>query len=62
MTKLTKKQIRAIVTHTPAELRNQPARLVDTLGYYQPSNANWSYRAGWTSDGALVVDYFGKIL
>ena len=62
MTKLTKKQIRAIVAHTPAELKGQQVQLDDTLGYYQPSNANWSYRAGWTSDGALVVDYFGKIL
>ena len=62
MTKLTKKQIRAIVAHTPAELKGQQVQLDDILSYYQPSNANWSYRAGWTSDGALVVDYFGKIL
>ena len=60
--KLTKKQIVAIIQHTPDELRNQPVHLTETWGDYQPSNANWSYRAGWTSDGALVVDYFGKIL
>ena len=62
MTKLTKKQIRAIVAHTPAELKGQQVRLDDILGCYQPASANWCYRAGWTRDGVLVVTQFGEIL
>lgn len=59
--KLTWKQIIAIINHTPPELKHKQDHLNETLGYFQPSGANWSYRAGWTYEGNLVVLRFGEI-
>lgn len=60
--KLTKKQIDAIRAHTPEELKGKQVHLAETLGHFQKSGANWSYIAGWTYDGALVVARFGEVL
>ena len=60
--KLTRKQVTAIIAHTPQELKGKQDHLTEELGYYQPSGVNWSYRAGWTYEGNLVVLYFGVIL
>ena len=60
--KLTKKQIDAIRAHTPEELKGKQVHFAETLGYFQKSGANWSYIAGWTYDGALVVTRFGEVL
>lgn len=59
--KLTKKQIEAIKAHTPEELKGKQVSIWDTLGSYSKANANWSYRAGWTRDGILVVTVFGEV-
>lgn len=59
--KLTRKQIIEIMNHTPANLKHTHATIVDLLGYFTPSNANWSYRAGWTREGVLVVTCFGEV-
>lgn len=59
--KLTRKQIIAIINPTPPELKHKQDHLDETLGYFQPSGANWSYRAGWTYEGNLVVLRFGEI-
>ena len=40
--KLTKKQIVAIVRHTPAELKGQQVQLDEILGCYQPAAALWT--------------------
>lgn len=58
---LTKKQIDAIIANTKKELKGKSASIAQTLGYYQKSGANWSYIAGWTYDGYLVVTIFGQI-
>lgn len=60
--KLTKKQIETIRRNTPEELKGKQENLVETLGYYTPAGANWSYRAGWTAAGAFVVTRFGEIM
>ena len=60
--KLTKKQIDAIRAHTPAELKGQQVSIWETLGTYSKPSANWSYRAGWTRDGVLVVTVFGEVM
>ena len=59
--KLTRKQIFEIMNHTPANLKHTHATIEDPLGYFTPSGANWSYRAGWTREGVLVVVRFGEI-
>ena len=59
--KLTRKQIVAIIQHTPADLKHTQATIAAPLGYFTPSNANWSYRAGWTREGVLVVTRFGEV-
>lgn len=59
---LTKKQLDIIREHTPEELRGQQARIVDRLGMYWKSGANWAYIAGWTADGVLVVTRFGEVM
>ncbi len=60
--KLTKKQIDIIRAHTPEELKGTQTTISQTLGYFQPYEANWSYLAGWTYDGVLVVTRFGEVM
>lgn len=60
--KLTKKQIDMIRQHTPENLKGKQVTISHTLGYFQPYEANWSYVAGWTYDGLLVVTRFGEIM
>lgn len=60
--KLTKKQIETIRRNTPEELKGKQAHIVETLGYYTPAGANWSWRAGWTMDGLFVVTRFDEIM
>ena len=65
MSRLTKKQIRQIIDHTPAELKGTTpgsSGIRETLGYYTKEDANWSYVAGWTKEGVLVVMRFGEIM
>ena len=62
--KLTKRQIDTIIENTPTELKGFHTSFESDLGYFMPSNANWSYRAGWVKfNGALivVVKVFGVI-
>jgi hypothetical protein len=59
--KLTKKQIDLIIEYTKKELKGKSTSIFKTLGYYQKNNANWSYLAGWTYEGDLVVTVFGEI-
>ena len=63
--KLTRKQIELIKEHTPQELKGrQDFRIVVDFGRYQPSNANWSYKAGYINYNGLmllVVTRFGEI-
>lgn len=59
---LTKKQIETIRRHTPEALKGTQVMICETLGYFQPAGANWSYRAGWTRDGILVVTRFGEVM
>lgn len=59
--KLTLKQIREIINHTKKELKATQQSLAQELGYYQSVGANWSYIAGWTYDGDLVVTVFGQV-
>ena len=60
--KLTKKQIDAIRRKTPASLKGKQDRIYTELGYYRPSNANWSYIAGWNRDGQLIVIRCGEVM
>ena len=68
--KLTKKQIEMIRANTPDEIKGKQVSSIneaygDTLGYYQPSQANWAYTAQYiTYKGAkyLVVTRFGEIM
>lgn len=60
--KLTKKQIDAIRAHTPEEMKGKQTHISESLGYYMPTNANWSYQAGWTFEGVLVVLRFGEVM
>jgi len=59
--KLTKKQIKLIIERTKKELINTSQSICEMLGYYQPNGANWSYQAGWTYEGELVVTVFGQV-
>lgn len=59
--KLTKKQIDIIIKNTKPELKGTFPVIVETLGYYTKSECNWSYRAGFTSEGFLVVTVFGEV-
>lgn len=60
--KLTKKQIDLIREKTDRDLVGTQQSIYTELGYYAPANANWSYRAGWTRDGQLVVTRFGEVM
>lgn len=60
--KLTKKQIDMIREHTPKELKGKQVCISYTFGTFQPFEANWSWVAGWTHDGILVVTRFGEVM
>lgn len=63
--KLSKKQIELIKANTPDKYKGKQAMIVDSLGYFMPAGANWSYRAGWAVfDGVcvLVVTRFGEVM
>lgn len=60
--KLSKKQIDLIRKNTKKDLKGYHASIAEVLGYFQRAGANWSYIAGWTYDGDLVVTRFGEIL
>lgn len=60
--RLTKKQIDLIINSTKKELKGKNTNIYVTLGYYTPCGANWSYIAGWTMYGELVVTRFGEVL
>lgn len=63
--KLTKAQIDRIIKNTHPELKGQNHGsfiLAEELGSYTPTEANWSFRAGWTNNGDLVVIRFGEIM
>ena len=60
--KLTKKQIEIIRENTKKELKGTQKSICRTLGYFQPTNANWSWVAGWTYEGDLVVTRFGEVM
>lgn len=60
--KLTKGQINAIIDHTPADLVGKFPWISETLGGYSRPEWNWGYRAGWTSEGVLVVTCFGEVI
>ena len=60
--RLTRKQINLIVAQIPEELRGTQAHITTAFGAYSPSNANWSYVAGWTNNGDLVVTRFGEVV
>lgn len=60
--KLTKKQIEIIREQTKKELKGKQKSICIILGWHTPSQANWSYLAGWTYDGDLVVTRFGEVM
>ena len=60
--KLTKKQIDAIRAHTSESLKGTFPLIVETFGFYSRPDWNWGYKAGWTSDGVLVVTQFGEVV
>ncbi len=65
MSRLTKRQIQQIIERTPAELKGTcpgSSYIREVLGTYAPAEANWSYVAGWTKDGILVVILYGKVM
>lgn len=62
---LTRRQIQQIIKRTPQELRGKAigsSGIREVFGRFTPSGANWSYVAGWTDDGILVVIRFGTIM
>ena len=65
MSRLTKRQIQQIIKRTPAELKGTSpgsSYIREVLGAYTPVEANWSYVAGWTADGTLVVIRYGEVM
>lgn len=68
--KLKKKQIEIIRRNTPAEIVGKQrqhinAQYIEKLGYYQPTNTNWSYVAEYISykgQPLLIVTRFGEIM
>ena len=60
--KLTMAQIKQIQKHTPENLKGTYPTIVENLGFFQKADANWSYWAGWTKDGILVVTVYGKVI
>ncbi len=62
---LTKKQIDIIRKNTPEKLKGKQMSLEQTLGYYRPYSANWSYCAGYVEYKGvmiLIVTVFGKVM
>lgn len=62
MQKMTMTQMREIMEQTPKHLKGTQQKLERTLGYFTKAGANWSYLAGWTYDGDLVVTRFGEVM
>ena len=65
MSRLTKRQIQQIIKRTPIELKGTcpgSSYIREVLGAYTPAEANWSYVAGWTAEGQLVVIRFGEVM
>ena len=64
--KLSKAQINTIRENTPEELKGrQDLPTLADFGYFMPTGANWSYRAGYVDFNGvrvLVVKRFGEIL
>ena len=60
--RLTRKQTNLIIENTPEQLIGTQAHIHSVLGAYSKSDANWSYVAGWTADGDLVVTRFGEVV
>lgn len=60
--KLTKKQIEIVKEMTRQELKGTQRGIVRDLGYYMPSNANWSYHVGWDYEGNLICTRFGEVM
>lgn len=54
--------IREIMAHTKKDLIGKPAHLMETIGHYTPSGANWSYLVGYTADNDLVVTRYGYVM
>ena len=59
---LTKKQIEIIKEQTKKELKGKQKSICVTLGFFTPTNANWSYCAGWDFEGNLIVTRFGEVM
>ena len=58
MAKYTYKEIKRIIEWTPTELKNKSTNEFETLldlGYFHPSNANWSYQVKATIYKGLIV-------
>jgi len=65
MPTLTKKQMQQIIDRTPEKCKGEipgSSYIREPLGRFSPSGANWSYVAGWTKDGDLVVLRFGEVV
>ena len=58
---LTKKQIDLIIENTKKEIKGTHQSIYITLGFFTKAGANWSYHAGWTYEGDLVVTVFGEV-
>lgn len=59
--KLTYKQIEIIIKNTKKELKHKQISINEILGTYTKAGANWSYKAGYTANGDLVVTVFGEV-
>lgn len=60
--KFNKKAVNAIINNYIQHMDITKAHdsIVWEIGYYQPSNANWSYHVGFNNDGLLMVSRFGE--
>ena len=67
MAKYTYKEVVAIAKNTPDELRGKQISEIKgafQVGYYHPSNANWSYLVYVVNHGGQLVEVatvFGQI-
>ena len=61
ISRLSKRQIDAIIRRTPESLKGTFHGFEEILGYYSKADTNWAYIAGWTKDGDLVVTVFGQV-
>ena len=62
MSRLTKHQIQQIIKRTPDELKGTYPHIREVFGIFTVKDANWSFIAGWTDDGKLVVTRYGEVL